>query len=147
MSLHTEDDLCDPTLDAQHAAPLVLHGLDLEERAAALYVLYPLVCDLHGRYAQLQGRIRAAWWEREDEIELLAALCAQRALLDARAHQRESAADQLGFLLALPAIADHLTQSHGAGSFDPERDHAIFLEWLEQQVANEAGSSSGAATC
>jgi hypothetical protein len=111
--------------------PLVLFGSPAEERAAALYLLYPRVCELHERYAQLQGRLRAAWWERDAEIELLAALCAQRALLDARALQPESASEQIDFLLALPLIAEQLTQSSGSGAFDPQRDRARFLAWLE----------------
>jgi hypothetical protein len=119
------------------APPLVVFGSAPEERAAALYLLYPLVCELHDRYVPLQGRIRGAWWERDGEIELLAALCARRALLDARAHHPESAAEQIGFLLDLPAIADHLTQSHGSGSFDPARDHPAFLTALRRLAQKE----------
>ncbi len=150
MSLHPADAGDEPAQSTELpiiAAPLVVFEGDAEERAAALYVLYPLVCKLHARYAQLQGRIRAAWWERDGEIELLAALCAQRALLDARARSPESAADQLGFLLALPAIAEHLTQSHGAGSFDPERDRPAFQEWLQRQVDVASHAGLGVATC
>jgi hypothetical protein len=129
------------------APPLVVFGSAGEERAAALYLLYPLVCELHDRYAALQGRIRAAWWERDGEIELLAALCARRALLDARAQHPESAAEQISFLLDLPLLADHLTQSHGSGSFDPARDQPAFLAALRRLAAHDGDTNGGHEPC
>ena len=118
--------------------PLVAHGLAPHDRAAWLCALYPRIGELHDRYATLQGRVRAEWWLRDAEVEMLAALCAHRASLDEQAVNAESAKEQILFLFLLEQIATFLTSSEGSGAFDPGRDERTFSAHIAQLESSDA---------
>ena len=79
--------------------------------------LYAAAEELVERYPDdLDGRIRAGWWERPAEREMVAAICALRDALDddhatCDGEPDERARAELNFHRELPAIAERLTNA------------------------------------
>ena len=70
----------------------------------------------------LDGRIRAGWWERPAERELIAALCSLRDHLDDNRHgdAADRARAEISFNRDLPALAERLaTASREARAWRP----------------------------
>ena len=111
--------------------PMVVFGLSVAKRSLILEDLYGDVEDLLVRYGVLVGRLRREWWLRDGEVEMLAALAAERRRLDLEAVTKLGGKNQMLFLLGLETVADFLSSREGLGAFEPIRDKPAFRAYLE----------------
>jgi hypothetical protein len=114
-------------LDAPLRWPLTHRGLYPREKWRFYAQLWTDACMLRDRY---RLPLRSGWWEREIQVEALAALAAAASNWDSGAWEDPIA--KTAWLVDLERVASLFRD--GVDPFHPDRDHAAFVNYVTREL-------------